>query len=129
MKMKKGDMILVIIFLVGVLGWLLYGVFREDTANKVAVIKIDTEIYSTIPLSGNNERQEIPLSLPGDEHAHSLIVTEKENIWVEDSSCPDKICVKTGKISIPGQSIVCLPNKIVIYIEGAEKTKVDDITY
>ncbi|MBC7248501.1 MAG: NusG domain II-containing protein [Actinobacteria bacterium] len=37
-----------------------------------------------------------------------------------DSACPDKLCVHTGWISRPGESIVCLPNRVVIEIEGGE---------
>ncbi len=33
------------------------------------------------------------------------------------SDCPDKICVKTGKITDNVHSIVCMPNKVVIWIE------------
>jgi len=32
------------------------------------------------------------------------------------SDCPDKICVKTGFISHPGQMAACLPNHVVIKI-------------
>ena len=34
------------------------------------------------------------------------------------SGCPDKICVKTGYIKYPGQSAVCLPNRVSIHITG-----------
>jgi len=34
-------------------------------------------------------------------------------VWVSDSSCPLKICEKTGKVS-KGGKIICVPNKIVI---------------
>lgn len=36
--------------------------------------------------------------------------------WMEDASCPDGLCVNMGKISLKGQSIVCLPNKVVVKI-------------
>ena len=37
-----------------------------------------------------------------------------------DSACPDKLCVRTGWISRPGESIVCLPNRVVIEIKSGE---------
>lgn len=37
-----------------------------------------------------------------------------------DSACPDKLCVRTGWISRPGESIICLPNRVVIEIKGGE---------
>jgi len=35
-----------------------------------------------------------------------------------ESDCPDQICVNTGFIGTPGQSAACLPNRIVLAIEG-----------
>ncbi len=37
-----------------------------------------------------------------------------------DSACPDKLCVKVGWISSPGESVVCLPNRVVIEIVSAD---------
>jgi hypothetical protein len=37
-----------------------------------------------------------------------------------DSACPDKLCVRSGWISRQGESIVCLPNRVVIEITGGE---------
>ena len=39
-------------------------------------------------------------------------------VSVTDSDCPDRICVKTGRISKDGQSIVCIPARVVIRITG-----------
>jgi hypothetical protein len=35
-----------------------------------------------------------------------------------DSDCPDKLCVRTGWISQPGASIICLPNRVVLEIKS-----------
>ncbi len=39
-------------------------------------------------------------------------------VWVTDSQCRDGTCEHTGKISRAGQSIVCLPNGVVITVNG-----------
>ncbi|MFR4337598.1 MAG: NusG domain II-containing protein [Lachnospira pectinoschiza] len=36
-----------------------------------------------------------------------------------DADCPDKLCVKTGMISKTGETIVCLPHRVVVEIIGA----------
>ena len=40
-------------------------------------------------------------------------------IWVESSDCPTQDCVHTGHISRSGQSIVCLPARVIITLKGA----------
>lgn len=127
MKLKKGDLVIVIFLVFAGLGWFIKDIIWADTMSKNAVIKIDGQIYTTLKLDSSNERKEIPLSLPGDNSM--LIVIEKDNIWVEETTCPEKVCVKTGKINKPGQNIVCLPNKTVIYIEGTEETEIDDVSF
>jgi len=126
MKLKKGDLFIIVILVTAVLGWFLKDAIFPDDSSKNAVIKIDGQVYATIPLDKDNERQEIPLTLADNQYMR--IVTEKDQIWVEKSTCPDEVCIKTGKIRKPGQSIVCLPNKTVIHIEGAEDMDIDDLS-
>ena len=42
--------------------------------------------------------------------------------WLEDADCPDKLCVRQGKIELDGQCITCLPNKltVTIYADNSE---------
>ncbi len=40
------------------------------------------------------------------------------SVWVTGADCPDKTCENTGRIGRAGESIVCLPNGIVITIGG-----------
>ena len=42
------------------------------------------------------------------------------------ADCPDQICVHSVPISRYGGTIVCLPNRIILSIEGAEDTKDTD---
>lgn len=72
----------------------------------------------------------VSISAPGYTHEYSLDedrVIELEHltvhikdgkVWVTDSDCRDSTCEHTGRISKAGQSIVCLPNGVVISING-----------
>ena len=46
-----------------------------------------------------------------------LRMTETE-VWVESADCPTQDCVHTGHISRGGQSIVCLPARVILQLEG-----------
>ena len=48
-------------------------------------------------------------------------------ICISDATCPDHICVRQGWIKNGIVPIVCLPNNVVIQIEGAAKTDIDAI--
>lgn len=46
------------------------------------------------------------------------VFLERDGISVTDSDCAGHDCVRTGKIKKAGRSIVCLPGKIVLSLEG-----------
>ena len=39
-------------------------------------------------------------------------------VQVVYADCPSQVCVYTGRITRPGQLIVCLPSRIVVRLEG-----------
>ncbi|MFQ6112677.1 MAG: NusG domain II-containing protein [bacterium] len=49
------------------------------------------------------------------------------SIRVVDSDCPQRLCVRQGKIRRTGEIIVCMPNRISIWIEGKHKNKFDAV--
>jgi hypothetical protein len=50
----------------------------------------------------------------------AMVVEVKEGrIRVKESDCPRRICLHTGWIQHPGETIVCVPNKMVIEIEAS----------
>lgn len=53
------------------------------------------------------------------------LVIKDGYVYLTDADCPDKTCVKTGKISYSGQSIICLPNQVIIKIIGNTVDSVD----
>lgn len=53
-------------------------------------------------------------------------------VHVHDSDCRNKICIAAGWISHPGEWIICLPNNVFIFIEGAvdpNQGAVDDTAF
>ena len=52
--------------------------------------------------------------VPGAMGGLRLTYAPDKGFRVESSSCPDGICVRSGYISKAGQSIVCVPNEIII---------------
>ena len=48
-----------------------------------------------------------------------IVLTETE-VWVESSDCPTQDCVHTGHISRAGQSIVCLPARVIVQLVGGD---------
>lgn len=47
----------------------------------------------------------------------NLLVIEGGAARMEEADCPDLLCVKTGAIRYAGESIVCLPHRVVVTVE------------
>lgn len=127
MRFKKGDVIIVVILMVAVIGWLGINRLGSSKAETQAIIEVDGSIYKTVPMVKGMEQKKIHIEL--DNGRHIDIDVDENGAFVEDVVCPDKICQKTGVVSKAGQSIVCLPNKVVVYIEGEAEVLVDDLSY
>ena len=47
----------------------------------------------------------------------NTVVVQDGNVTVQDADCPDKICEKHRAISQTGETIICLPHKLVVEIK------------
>lgn len=56
------------------------------------------------------------------------IVAENGAVWFAEASCPDRVCVQSGKLTRAGESAACLPAGIVVRICGASSPAADGIT-
>jgi hypothetical protein len=74
------------------------------------------------PLDG-----EATLRVPGP-LGETVVEIKDGAVQVISSPCPEKICVKTGRISKPGQWIACLPNRVFISIRGRRSEQPDAVS-
>lgn len=112
-KPKGGDFVILAVILIVAIANLGMFMHRGD-GDTVAMIIKDGRIIKEIKL---NELKD-PLVIKNEGIYNSVIVAENGRIRFEESDCPDKVCVKTGWISRPGQTSVCLPAGIIIKIVG-----------
>jgi len=117
--MKKGDKIaaILILSLIVVSTLVVFGYKQYvKSSHRIAVVKQDGKVIKTIDLDASKAKQQINIPYKSDNF--NLIEVDSGKIRFLDADCPDKICVKNGWISEPGESIVCLPHKTIINIEG-----------
>ena len=61
------------------------------------------------------------------ENGYNILVIENGTAYVKDASCPDGICVNHRPISKSGESIICLPNKVVVSSKADDNVLTPDI--
>lgn len=77
---------------------------------------VGDEINEIYDLSQNKE---IAISSNG----YLLVVIIKDRaVYISESNCEDNICVNTGVIDSLGESVVCAPAKVIVYISGGDSS-------
>lgn len=107
---RKSDIkIIAVLLIIGAL-WIVYYHLPAADEFLCAEISCDSQVVASVPLDG----EKITYVVPGHENV-VLTIGEGEVAFVE-SDCPDKICIKTGKLTSSGQSAACLPNKVIVRV-------------
>jgi len=119
-KKHKNDILLVLAVIILGAAFLVYAEFFRPKGAEV-IVSVDGVEQRPLPLSENN------FVVIGDEEKYNVLVISEGEAYIEDASCPDHICVKSGRVSLEGQTIVCLPNKVVISIEGGKSSGLDGV--
>ena len=99
---------------------LLFGLFfpRKDADTFTVTTTDGTAAYSI-----SDER-----TFEVESNGVTLVITVADGtVSVTSSTCPDHICEQTGRISRRGQSIVCIPARVVIEIVGGGESDEDFI--
>ena len=99
-----------------------YGIYGRRGVT-VQVMK-DGEVYAEYPLY---EDRKVQIDY-GQQEGMNVLVIADGSVSVTEADCPDKLCVKQRAISADGESIVCLPHKLVITVVGGEEAEYDGFT-
>ena len=120
LKYKIIIVIAVLIFAAGVAGSMI--ILNAPKKNTV-IIKSDGKILYTLDLSSEPDRT---FEIKTDRGENTVEIKDGK-IRVISADCPDKTCVRMGRLESSAMPIVCLPHKLVI--EFAENDDgVDAIT-
>lgn len=97
---------------------------QKSSKNNYAIIKVDGKIHKKIDLSNVKNNEEVNLNLP---NGKNTLLIKNNSIQMDSANCNDALCVKQGNISKVGQTIICLPHKLIIEIKGDELDSKDDL--
>lgn len=59
--------------------------------------------------------------------SYNIVQIKNGTVWVSDADCDNHDCIKQGRISKVGQSVICLPHQMIIRIVGAQDSEYDAV--
>lgn len=117
--------IILLLILSSFLPILIFG--QTQTATKEAVLRVDgTEIKRFDLVEGQKSYTYLYEDEDGD---YNLLEIDGDRIRIKEANCGDQICVRRGWASKNGETIVCLPHKMVIEIQASDGSETDDLIY
>lgn len=106
----KNDFILISVILISSL--IIFFIFKLNSkSGSYVTVSVNGQITDSYPLNKNTETV-----IKSNKDFENLLVIENGTAFVKSANCRDKICVHHRKISKTGETIVCLPHKVVIEI-------------
>jgi hypothetical protein len=111
-KKIRNDIILVAVILLIAAAGLLAVNFTKQEGSTV-LVKIDGEVTESYSI---NENRTVDIVTGDNNEFLNTLVIEDGKVYMSDADCPDKICKEHRPISYSGETIVCLPHRIVIEI-------------
>ena len=121
LKTHRNDAILIIVLLAlgGVLALFL---LATRWAGGFVSVRQDGVLLMELPLD-----RDARIVLGEGEHTNTLVIRDG-TAQVVEASCPDQVCVHQGAVRYTGESIVCLPHRLVVTVEGGAPSDVDAST-
>lgn len=113
-RKRRNDVIFIaaLVAVVAVAGVCLY-LFRGE--GNTVTVSVDGKVIATYSL----DEDRVEDIRTGKDGLNRLVIKDGK-AWIETASCPDGICAAHKPIHRDGESIVCLPNKVVVTVTVTE---------
>lgn len=122
---RKADIALISFFCISAFLLLFLFDFSKTGAGFV-LIKVNGELVQELPITEN-----IIFEIPERGGKPKNIIEIKDGkVKMIHADCPDGVCLRQGEIQFTNETIVCLPNRVVIEVKNHsenEKDKLDVI--
>lgn len=116
MKPKRTDIVLLLFLIIFGIGLSICVYLPHTDSGNYVEVRINGETRQTYPLSLNRTEK---ITCP--DGGSNQFQIQDGIVYMTEADCHDKICVGMHEISNPGETIVCLPHKLVLAITGTRK--------
>lgn len=118
--MKRNDWLLIAVVAAVAVIFLCIQNFKSGSGGTgIITVSVRGDLYGTYSLD-DDRNIEI--------NDKNRLVIKDGAAWMEWADCPDQICVGHQKICKDGESIICLPNQVVIAVENTATEGLDGLS-
>lgn len=130
-QMKPFDgIIIVLLILLSFLPLVLFSLKQaglSDTVTYEAKISVDGKTLKTFPLKKGQGT--LTYRYEDEDGDYNLIEVVDDKIHITEANCGDLVCVRQGFIEKSGDTIVCLPHKLLIEVIASDGSEDGSVIY
>lgn len=107
---------LTLLFIIGIILsiWVL---FPSAPEHGILEVRLNGQLQMKLPLEQDADRE-----VSGSNNIINRFQIQDGTVQMTEANCHDRTCIHTGAISRPGESIVCLPHRLVLAIVETNRT-------
>ena len=120
-RLRRNDVIFIAVLL-AVIAIAAACLYLFSAEGDTVTVSVNGTVTATYPLSVDRVED-----IRTENGGLNRLVIRDGKAWIETASCPDGICAAHKPIHREGESIICLPNKVVVTVETADNANQPDI--
>lgn len=121
-KLKADIFVIGIILIAALLFFVIPRIMNRPSENGEVEFWQDGELLYSYSLS-----EDRIVSVQASDGGYNLVLINGGSARVTDADCPDKLCIRQRSISKNGESIICLPHKLVVQITSGKESDLDAV--
>ena len=111
-KNKTGLIVIIALIAAACILAVVFWFMNKGPASSV-VIKVDGNVVKTVSINQNQT-----INVEGYNGGYNIVNIENGVVDVREADCDKQICVNSSAITKPGQTITCIPHRVVVEIVG-----------
>lgn len=111
--LQKRDLILAAVILMAAAAAFGFNYYSRRSPASTAQVSVEGKVIEVLDLNKDTE-----VTVTSSNGGTNRLIVKDGEIWCSEASCPDKVCIHQGKKHLSSDTIVCLPNQMIVTISG-----------
>lgn len=111
MKKHKKELILIFVILAAAA----VGFFINYQNNRRPAVLVEVSVDGTT-IASYDLNKNLDTVIEGYQGGTNHLIIQDGAAWISEATCPDKVCIHQGRITMNGELLVCLPNRVIVTI-------------
>ena len=122
--LKRNDIFLLFVILAIAVSFFIGYRFLYYSSGDSVTVSVNGNVTHTLSL-----HKDSTLSIESTDGGINLLEIKDGAASITHANCPDRLCVHQKKIKNQGETLVCLPHKVIISVISDETSEMDGISH